>query len=89
MKKVIYIFIIGFGLVATSCQKQDLTPMSKGGMELPQWEENTDNARIGDSEGEDGDNGAGIDENDENSSGIEITDPNKPSEGSGGKGGKN
>lgn len=73
------------GLIATSCQKQDIAPNTGRCMEMPEWSnENDNNARVGD-EVSDDDKG---DDVDENSNGIEITDPNKPSEGSGGKGGK-
>lgn len=81
MKKIIYIFIVGFGLVAVSCQKQDITPVNDG-MELPTWEDA--NARSGE--------GEGISEDEESNGsheGVDITDPNKPTEGSGkGKGNK-
>ena len=87
MKKVIYIFIIGLGLIATSCQKQDIAPNDDRFMEMPEWSNESDeNARVGDEASED-DKGDDFDE-DDNQNGIEITDPNKPSEGSGGRGGK-
>lgn len=80
MKKIIYIFIIGFGLVAVSCQKQDITPVNDN-MEIPTWDDaNSRTGEEGMSEGTGEDPGEG-------SGGVDITDPNKPTEGSGkGKG---
>ena len=75
MKKLVIISLAVFGLGIVSCQKQDITPNSGEGMELPVWEES---ARHGDSDAssgtEGGDIGAITDPNDENDN--PITDPN-------------
>lgn len=100
MKKVTYIFILGLGLVAASCQKQDIVPNSNGAMDVPVWEDGS-NERTGDGstvgtdddgvqygatgEGEEPGHAGGFDDT---WTGTGITDPNKPSEGSSGKGKK-
>jgi hypothetical protein len=84
VKKIIYIFIIGSGLLAASCQKQEIVPVSDG-MEIPTWEDDS-NARTGQGEST-GETGEEPGDEGGNGNGVDITDPNKPSEGSGkGKG---
>jgi hypothetical protein len=74
VKKGLYIFIIGLGLVATSCQKQEIVPNSDDEMAVPAWTDLDDNARGSNPGGANGEEGS------------DITDPNNPTEGSDNKG---
>lgn len=68
MKKVIYIGIIFFGLVASSCQKQEIVPNTVGDGDIPQWNRSGDNGRVIVTDGDGGGSG--------------IVDPNGEDDGS-------
>ena len=43
MKKVIYIGVVFFGLLASSCQKQEIVPNVESNGDVPQWNRSLDN----------------------------------------------